>query len=136
MTINSTAMPRAIAKGELYKMFLAYDGDKVGRKLESLLIDNDELKVEAYANEVSNALRTLESALIERGCTIIFASGDSLLAKSTEQFAPDKIQRNYGGISFSLGVGGSPLEAMLALKKAKANGHGSYCIYGLEDHLE
>jgi hypothetical protein len=113
-------------------MFLAYDGDKVGAKLESLLIDNDENKIELFALEVSNVLDLIKKSLIEKGCKIIFASGDSLLAKSTNQFDPTIVERTYGEISFSLGIGNSPLEAMLALKKAKASGRGCYQSFGLK----
>ena len=63
-------------------MFLAYDGDKVGCKLEALLIDNNEMLIEIFANEVRKALNEIEQCLKERGCKILFASGDSILAKS------------------------------------------------------
>ncbi|MGD9210089.1 MAG: mCpol domain-containing protein [Desulfobacteraceae bacterium] len=117
-------------------MFLAYDGDKVGAKLESLLIENDEIKIESFAKEVSFVLNLLKNSLLEKGCKIIFASGDSLLAKCNNQFDPDNIKRTYGQISFSLGIGNSPLEAMLALKKAKANGRGGYKFYTLKECRE
>ena len=115
-------------------MYFAYDGDKIGRKLESVLIENNEMLIIKYTKNVSFALKALEEALTEKGCKIFFASGDSILAKSTEPFNPDEIQRKYGDITFSLGMGSTPLEAMLALKIAKANAYSltvlfkkSYC---------
>lgn len=113
-------------------MFLAYDGDKVGRKLEELLINNDEFEIEAFAKEVWGALRNLEQRLIECHCKIIFASGDSVLAKTNGKFNADDVTRNYGEITFSLGIGETPLEAMLALKKAKSQGFAKCCFYSLE----
>ncbi len=74
-------------------MFLAYDGDKVGRKLEKLLIDNDEQHIEKFANNAIESLKKLEKSLRERRCKIIFASGDSVLAKSSEDFDFDEINR-------------------------------------------
>ena len=115
-------------------MFLAYDGDKVGRKLENLLIENDEQLIEVFAKEVLKALCKLENSLLNEGCKVIFASGDSVLAKSNTQFYFEKIDRQYGGITFSLGVGETPLEAMLALKKAKSNGSGEYCQFSLQGY--
>ncbi len=117
-------------------MYLAYDGDKVGRKLENLLIDNDEARIEAYANEVWAALHALEKSLKERGCQIIFASGDSVFAKSNCEFNVDEIGRQYGDITFSLGVGKTPLEAMLALKKSKSKGFGLHVEYHLPEGVQ
>lgn len=114
-------------------MYLAYDGDKVGRKLESLLIDNDEANIEAFARKVAHVLAELEKSLLDKGCTVIFASGDSILAKANGEFDPEEIRRQYGEITFSLGVGNTPLDAMLALKKAKTGSLGSFYIYELED---
>lgn len=117
-------------------MYLAYDGDKVGSKLESLLIDNIDAQIEEYAIEVSSALNTLEKALILKGCKILFASGDSLLAKSNTAFDPKNINRKYGQITFSLGVGSTPLNAMLALKKAKASGFGKVFHFELKENTK
>ncbi|KPA14932.1 hypothetical protein MHK_004859 [Candidatus Magnetomorum sp. HK-1] len=114
-------------------MYLAYDGDKVGRTLESLLIDNNELKIEEYANTVFEALNSLKSALIDIGCRIIFASGDSILATTNKYFDSELIKRKYGNITFSLGIGNTPLEAMLALKKAKSKGFAECLFYSLEE---
>ena len=113
-------------------MFLAYDGDKVGRKLESLLIDNDVYKIKNFANEVWDALHTLEQQLLDKNCEIIFASGDSIFAKSNEKFDVEQIIRIYGDVTFSLGVGNTPLEAMLALKKAKSQGTAASCYHAIE----
>ncbi len=115
-------------------MFLAFDGDKVGRKLENLLIENDELQIVQFANFVSESLKKLEDELKKYGCKIIFASGDSILAKTTLKFNPTKINRMFGDITFSLGIGETPLEAMLALKKAKSNGNAKYCYFSLKDN--
>lgn len=112
-------------------MFIAYDGDRIGRKLENFLIENDETKIEQFANMVFEALKKIESDLRKCGCKIIFASGDSIFAKTTSDFDPEKINRNFGDITFSLGIGETPLEAMLALKKAKSNGNAKYCRFSL-----
>lgn len=113
-------------------MFLAYDGDKVGRKLESLLINNNEFEIEAFANKVSQALGDLEMQLVEHNCKIIFASGDSVFARTEMEFNADDVTRDYEEITFSLGIGETPLEAMLALKKAKSRGFAGWCFFSLE----
>ena len=114
-------------------MYLAYDGDKVGRKLEDLIIDNNEHKIEAFAAKMSWTLRNLEKLLADHHCRIIFASGDSVLARTTLDFDTDKVKRDYGDITFSLGIGKTPLEAMLALKKAKSKGIAKSCFYCLNE---
>lgn len=117
-------------------MFYAYDGDKVGKKLESLLIDNDESAIEEYAHEVLCALHKLEESLKLSGCKIIFASGDSVMAKSDIEIDVEAIAREYADITFSLGVGESPLEAMLALKKSKSKGIAQFSVYKLSRAVE
>ena len=104
--------------------YYAYDGDQVGRQLECLLIDNNDRAVSDYAKAVGSALDEITSMLKHRGCSILFASGDSILAKSSTTVDIDDIPRRYGKITFSLGIGKSSLDAMLALKQAKLLGGG------------
>lgn len=108
--------------------FYAFDGDSVGRKLEYLIMNNDEEKIIEYSQLISKAINNVVKALKAAGCIIIFFGGDSVLAKSNAPIDVDSIPRKFNGTTFSLGIGNSPLLAMLALKKAKATNPGGYVI--------
>ena len=112
------------------KTFYAFDGDSVGRKLEYLVMSNDEIMIIKYSELISKAVNGLVESLKSSGCSIIFYGGDSVLAKSESIIDFDKIPRKYDNITFSLGVGNSPLMAMLALKKAKAINPGGFFVEG------
>ena len=108
--------------------FYALDGDSVGRRLEYLVMNNDEDKIVEYSKQISCAVDDVVNALEMAGCSIIFFGGDSVLAKSRSPIDIEKIPRKFNGTTFSLGVGNSPLMAMLALKKAKATNPGGFVI--------
>lgn len=108
--------------------FYALDGDSVGRRLEYLVMNNDEDKIVEYSKKISCAVNDVVSALEKAGCSIIFFGGDSVLAKSSLPIDIEIIPRKFNGTTFSLGVGNTPLMAMLALKKAKATNPGGFVI--------
>lgn len=63
-----------------------------------------------------------------KGATLIFAGGDNLLAKTDVWINPSDIPMHHGTLTFSLGIGRSPVTAMLALKRAKIETPGSYFV--------
>ena len=113
--------------------FYALDGDSVGRKLEYLVMNNDEEKIIEYSKLISSAVDEVVIALKACGCKIIFYGGDSILAKNQIPINIDSIPRKFNGTTFSLGIGNSPLLSMLALKKAKATNPGGYVEQKGED---
>jgi hypothetical protein len=104
--------------------FYIYDGDQVGRRLEYLLLLNDEQAAAKFSQEVRQALASLVAELKERGCEIVFSGGDEVLARSEALIEINDISRQRNSIAFSLGIGKSPREALLSLMKAKALGSG------------
>ncbi len=104
--------------------FYIFDGDQVGRRLEYLLLINDEQAAAKFSKEVRQALDSLVMELKDRGCEIVFAEGDEVLARSEVLIDIDDIPRHRNVIIFSSGVGESPREARLGLIKAKALGSG------------
>lgn len=106
--------------------YYAIDGDDIGRHLETLVVSNNIEEVKVFSQEVKNALITLEDYLLRNECVIIFSAGDSILASSVKKIPLGDIPLIQGQISFSMGVGKSGEQALLALKKAKALGKKRY----------
>jgi len=107
------------------RIYYAFDGDRIGKRLQHLILQNAEEDVETFAVSVNTAMSILEKSLRGLGCKIIFASGDSILAFSEIPADIEDVQRIYGNITFSLGVGHTPREALIALGAAKLQPPGS-----------
>ena len=108
--------------------YYALDGDSVGRRLEYLIMNNDEVGIVKYSHLISDAVNDIVEALKASGCSIVFFGGDSVLAKSNIPIDIDSVPRIFDGTTFSLGMGNSPLRAMLALKKVKATNPGGFMV--------
>lgn len=108
--------------------YYAIDGDNIGRRLEHLIITNDEAGAARFSREVDAALLLLAHQLGMKGAAIIFAGGDNLLAKTDAWIDPSYLPMHHGRLTFSLGIGRSPVTAMLALKRAKVESPGSYYL--------
>jgi len=106
--------------------YFAIDGDDIGRQLETLVASNDIAGVKVFSNKVKTALTLLEKFLQKNNCEIIFSAGDSILAFSKNKIKLSDTPLIQGEISFSMGVGKSGEQALLALKRAKALGKRRY----------
>ncbi len=106
--------------------YFAIDGDDIGRQLENLVASNNIAGVKVFSNNVKTALNVLEKFLHENNCEIIFSAGDSILAFSQSKIKLSNIPLIQGEISFSMGVGKSGEQALLALKRAKVLGKRRY----------
>ncbi len=104
--------------------FYIFDGDQVGRRLDYLVLMNDEEAAAKFSKDIEQALDSLVAELKERGCEIVFSGGDGVLARSEALVEIDNVSRHRDPVSFSLGVGESPREALLGLMKVKALGSG------------
>jgi GTP cyclohydrolase III len=108
--------------GLLY--YYAIDGDDVGRRLEALVLANDIASVRAYSLIVEAAIQQMRDRLLSCGCLIVFCAGDSILAEAP-MLLPEEVTPTIAeGISFSIGIGASCADALLALKRAKGLGRG------------
>lgn len=100
-------------------MYIALDGDQIGRRLELLLFADDDERVAAFSTAISTAVRALATQLEDMGLEIVFSGGDSVLAKGNAEIDLALIQLQHDEISFSLGIGETPSKALLSLKSAK-----------------
>jgi hypothetical protein len=103
-------------------MYYAVDGDDVGRSLERLLLENDPAAAQAFSSRVTKDVQYIRRYFEERGASIVFCAGDGLLAQSSESIAAEPVIQGTSGTTFSVGVGDTTANALLALKKAKGLG--------------
>jgi hypothetical protein len=107
-------------------MFVAFDGDSIGRRLELYLLQNRELDVKVFSAAVTNAIQDIGRLLQVNGGEVIICSGDSVLAKFpkgenvSELIAHcEEIFQNETGSSISSGSADDLRGVLLALKIAK-----------------
>lgn len=126
-----TSQQTSIQNGSVMsKLFLAVDGDDVGRKLEYYIITNQLKSLQEFFVNFQLAMKWLENMLVnEYSATIIFNGGDNLLADiyniPLSVGDIDLIRIKFSTISgntISIGLGNSPRNAYIALKIAKASG--------------
>ncbi len=118
---------------QVSELYLAIDGDDVGHRLEYFILTNDSHSLRSFSSTFASAMAWLEQELRSSlGLTLIFSGGDNLLAclnaDSDSNDLIDLLERLRNAFAeraestLSVGVGGSPREAYLALKLAKASG--------------
>jgi minimal CRISPR polymerase domain len=113
-------------------VYVALDGDDVGRRVEELIATADEEAVRRFAGAVRDRLQTLADLTRQRGGRLIFCAGDSLLAWMQGEAARELCRYAtdpHEGIVLSGGIGPGMIEAMLALHLAKARGRGCYVVW-------
>lgn len=106
------------------KRFYALDGDNVGQKLEYYIIQDDLAGVASFSVSVSEALKAIREKLNLLDREIIFLAGDGMLFERST-FSEQELRtvqqdfQDATGCTLSVGVGGTALQALLALKEAK-----------------
>ena len=111
-------------------LFLAADGDDVGRKIEFLIVTNQIDVLSEFFNNFQSAMFWLSERLKnDFGAKIIFNGGDNLLAdlqideariKELESLRVEFFSLSKATLSFGIGI--NPRQAYFALKLAKASG--------------
>ncbi len=112
--------------GVSVNMFVAFDGDGIGRRLELYLLQNRELDIKSFSATVTSAIRDIGSVLEMNGGELIMCSGDSVLAKFPEEkdvteFIPycEELFLVRTGSSISSGCAEDLRGVLVALKIAK-----------------
>ena len=113
-------------------MYIAIDGDEIGKQLELLLFSDSIEQASSYSNLISSELDRIREHLLSQGCEVIFCGGDSILAHAKNGFKVQQKVLNKNGITWSVGIGEKPSSAALALKKAKGLGRNRVEIYESE----
>lgn len=110
-------------------LFIYFDGDDVGARIELALIDDDPAAAAAASELVSTAVRELadDIAMLADG-NVLFAAGDEVFAVVPARTPLDRLERmrsrfkETSGLSLSCGIGASSQEAALHLRLAKLRG--------------
>jgi hypothetical protein len=114
-------------------MFYGIDGDKMGRLIEALFIQNELNTLSDFSNKIIAAVEEIREFVVRNKGTIIFHGGDSILFEG--QFDNEQCGHMLSrfvaltGHTASMGIGRSATEAYLALKLAKAEGGGKIVHY-------
>jgi GTP cyclohydrolase III len=112
-------------------LYIAIDGDDIGRKLEYYTVANQMENLSMFFNAYKTSMTWLEKELIlNLNAEIIINGGDSLLAfcykNETQVFDElEEIRNEFFQLSkttLSVGLGSVPRQAYFALKLAKASG--------------
>ena len=110
-------------------IYLAVDGDDVGHRLEYFMLANEVESLASFSARFRSAMDWLRNTIVNdvRG-SVVFSGGDNLLAcvpaetplETIEDLRTDFYQRAEAALS--VGLGGSPRQAYIALNFAKASG--------------
>lgn len=131
--------------GQKNFIFLAADGDDVGRQFESLIsvCDNSAESLHRLLNWSSNVHGDLQDAidcLIESfSAQILMITGDGFLAKIDVDHLEgikQTFRPHLAYTTMTTGVGPTPKDAFLALKLGKARHRGGGYFLSLETHQE
>lgn len=114
----------------MHLCFIAVDGDNVGSHLEYFAITNNVDALRSFSTKFNTAMSWFEQELTTRfTATVVFYGGDNLLASvSSDKFTLESLERlrtefaTRAESTLSIGLGGNPQQAYLALKLAKTNG--------------
>lgn len=112
------------------KIYVAIDGDDVGRHLEYLMLTNNTEELVVFSHGYEQAMQWLSNKFTDLfRATIIFSGGDNILLiidESNLEFEIlSKIKIDFTAISnktLSIGLGHSARQAYFALKLAKTSG--------------
>jgi GTP cyclohydrolase III len=105
--------------------YFAIDGDKIGTKLEALIIAGQLKEAAELSRQVALAIIQIEQIITTSNGNPIFSGGDNLLAevKLNEGQCRDLVRlfNDITKCTASAGIGDTPREAYLALKLAKGS---------------
>lgn len=108
-------------------MFIAIDGDDVGRKITRCYLNNDKENLKKISEDLVLSMNNVADFLKDNGFSIIFCAADGVTAstESTIDFRElfKKIQvLSPNDITFSAGVGETLRDCYLSLLNAKSSG--------------
>ncbi|MEB3507136.1 hypothetical protein SAMN05421675_0703 [Pasteurella multocida] len=102
-------------------LFYAIDGDDIGKKLERYILLNDIPGLIFFSHQIHKKLDSMRKYVLKNDGNIIMCAGDSILFSICSEIEIPNFLSS-GDITFSIGIGSSASNAMLALKKAKGLG--------------
>lgn len=116
-------------KADLGKLYYSFDGDQVGRRIQTMILENDVPSLLELSRTVSACVTELHDQLVRLGCDVLFAAGDSVMAVGPAGLPIEDLPLKVNGLTFSVGIGSTPREALIALARAKTSGRGQTVRY-------
>jgi GTP cyclohydrolase III len=118
-------------------LYIAVDGDDVGRRLETYVVNNQVNDLENYARTFQEAINWLIQNLADSfAARVIFSGGDNFLIETeVRNNLLDIVEElriefaTKANSSVSIGIGEDPRRAFLALKLAKAKGKDRVVVF-------
>ncbi|MFN6481345.1 MULTISPECIES: mCpol domain-containing protein [unclassified Nostoc] len=121
----------------MVSLYLAADGDDVGRKIELFIVTDQIELLSNFSHNFQSAMLWLAEALSDEfNAKIIFNGGDSLLARlQSDAISVSRLENlriefaNLSKATLSFGIGDNSRQAYFALKLAKATGKNRIEIF-------
>lgn len=115
-------------------VFIAIDGDSVGKLIEKLILEENELSLKEASKEIAIGISKCVERSAALGAEVIFGAGDNALIKSDQSIEQEIIdlfieETSNLPVKFSIGIGSSMTNAYLSLKIAKIRQSGIHRIY-------
>lgn len=109
--------------------YYSFDGDQVGRRIQTMILENDTSGVREFSRVVTACVTNLRDRLVGLGCEVLFAAGDSVMVIGPPNLPIEVLPVRVNGLTFSVGIGTTPREALIALARAKTEGRGQTVLY-------
>jgi len=109
------------------KIYVSVDGNRIGSKIEALMIRGDIPGVTALSRQINTARIEVEHQISQLGGEVIFSGGDSVFAQFHSAIKIADVTPlvdlffSISGCTASAGIGTTPQETYLALKLAKGS---------------
>lgn len=112
------------------KVFVRLDGDNIGDKIELALLDGEWEFAQQVHDSVQMSMKSLKSIIIGIESSIILMAGcdDILFSLNKSYFNEEDLSKLKAtflkdvGLTMSVGVGKSPIDAINNLRRAKISG--------------
>ena len=110
------------------EVFVAIDGNQIGCHIERLLFTGRLEELSDYSLRITASVRSFVKSIEGLGGKVVMAGGDNVLASMPRDGVEKFLSRIHffatAELTFSTGIGDTPVEAYLALKYAKTEGGG------------
>jgi hypothetical protein len=115
------------------RSFVAIDGDRIGHRIEGLILRSELLALAEFSQAVHTFLDEANDVIRSLGGEVYLCGGDNILAELDSDMVSELLRRFTWPIqprpfTFSVGIGPTASLALLALRYAKSVGPGGTSV--------